>query len=221
MPRNAKRKKSQRPPARKAVRKTTRTRAPRDARLAEALAQQAATSEILRLIGASPTDLQPVLDMMADRAMRLCGAVHAGVLTFDGELIHLASHSQVSSGFVEALRRRYPMRPGRSTAGGRAVLTRAIVHVPDMEKDSDYSFTLSAREAGFRSTLAVPMLRGDQVLGAIVLLGPEPVPFTDRQIELLRTFADQAAIAIENARLFRALGARNQDLGRSLEQRTA
>ena len=104
---------------RQPARRTTRRSAPRDARLAEALAQQAATSEILRLIGASPTDLQPVFDMMADRAMRLCGAVHAGVLTFDGELIHLVSHFAYHLGQLD-YHRRLVTGDGRGTGAVQA-----------------------------------------------------------------------------------------------------
>jgi PAS domain S-box-containing protein len=190
-------------------------------RLAEADARQAATGEILRVIGASPHDLQPVFDMIAERAMRLCGGVHAGVMTFDGTLIHLVSHVYVSPEFAEALRSTYPMPPGRSTAGARAVLTRAIAHIPDIEKDPEYRFGPAARAAGFRNALAVPMLRQGQVLGVIVVLGARAAPFSERQIELLQTFADQAVIAVQNARLLGELQARNADLIESLEQQTA
>jgi PAS domain S-box-containing protein len=190
-------------------------------RLADAHAQQAATSEVLRVIATSPNDLRPVFDMMADRAMRLCGALHGGVLTFDGELIHLTSHVHVSPEFADALRRTYPMPPGRQTAGARAVLTHAIVHIPDIRADPDYEFGEAARAAGFRSTLAVPMLRDGQVLGAIVVLSGKAVPFSEYQIHLLRTFADQAVIAIENARLFQEREARNRALTEALEQQTA
>src|SRR5262245_26217241 len=151
-------------------------------RLAETLEQQAASSEILRVIGATPNDLQPVFDMIAERAMRLCGAAHAGVVRFDGELIHLVSHAFVSPEFAEALQRTYPMRPGPSTAGARAILNRAIVHIPDIGADLEYRFGPAAQAAGFRSNLAVPMLRNGEALGAIVVLGARATPFSEQQI---------------------------------------
>ena len=191
-------------------------------RLAEALEQQTATSEILSVIRRSPTDVQPVFDMIAERAMRLCGALHGGVLSFDGALIHLAAHtSKASPEFADALRRTYPAPPGRGTAGARAVLTRATVHIPDIESDPDYDFAETARTAGFRRTLAVPMLRDGRAIGAVVVLGGESAPFSERQIQLLQTFADQAVIAVENVRLFSDLGARNGELAVALEQQTA
>src|SRR3989442_15624028 len=117
--------------------------------LAEAHEQQVAMSEVLRVIASSPTDSQPVFDMIAERAMRLCGALHGGVLRFDGALIHLAAHVDVSPEFADALRRTYPMPPSRGTTGARAVLTHATVHIPDVESDPEYGLTDAARTAGF------------------------------------------------------------------------
>jgi GAF domain-containing protein/CheY-like chemotaxis protein len=182
--------------------------------LNEVLEQEKATSEILRIISQSRTDAQPVFDMIAERAMRLCGALHGGVNTYDGELVHLAAHVHVSPQFSDALRRLYPMRPSRGTASARAVLTRATVHIPDIEGDPEYVFTEAVRAAGFRSALAVPMLRDGQAIGTIIVFGGEAVPFSERQIQLLRTFADQAVIAIENVRLF-------TEINDGLEQQTA
>src|SRR5215472_13029097 len=193
----------------------------KDTRLAELLEQQAATSEILRVIRSSPTDVQPVFDMIADRAMRLCGGLHGGVLTFDGQLIHMGAHVEASSGFSEALRRAFPMPPGRGTAGARAILTRAAVLIPDLDADPEFVLTDTTRAAGFRSTLAVPMLRDGHAIGAIVVLGGKPRSLTQRHVALLETFADQAVIAIENVRLFGELAAKNRDLTETLEQQTA
>jgi GAF domain-containing protein/CheY-like chemotaxis protein len=182
--------------------------------LNEVLEQQKATGEILQVISRSPTDAQPVFDMIAERAMRLCGALLGGVIRYDGELVHLATLVNVSREFSDALLRTYPMRPSPAAASARAVLTRATVHIPDIEKDPEYVFTEEARTAGFRSALAVPMLRDGQALGAIVVFGGAAVPFSERQIQLLQTFADQAVIAVENVRLF-------TEIKDSLEQQTA
>jgi len=190
-------------------------------RLAEALEQQAATSEILRVIARAPGDVQPVFDMIAERAMRLCGALHGGVLRFDGELVHLAAHVDVNPRFADALRRTFPARPSRSLPGARAILTRAIVHIPDLEKDPEYPLTEAARMAGFRSCVAVPMLRDGKAIGAIVVLGSESAPFTERHVQLLQTFADQAVIAIDNARLFQERETHTRDLTEALEQQAA
>ena len=184
------------PPGRRVVKKGASRRPPLDKRLAEALEQQGATSEILRVIRRSPTDVQPVFDMIAERAMRLCGALHGGVMRFDGELIHVAAHVDVSPEFAAALRRVYPIRPSRSTAGARAILTHATVHIPNVEDDPDYEFTEAARSAGFRSALAVPMLRDGQAIGAVVVFGGESTPFSERQVDLLETFADQGVITM-------------------------
>jgi len=189
--------------------------------LDEVLDQQKATGEILRLISQSRTDAQPVFDMIAERAMRLCGARHGGVMRYDGELVHVAAHVDVSLQFSDALRRTYPIPPSPGTAAARAILTRRTVHIPDIEKDPEYVFTEAARTAGFRSALAVPMLRDGQAIGAIVVFGGESAPFSERRTQLLQTFADQAVIAIENVRLFTELEARNHDLNEALEQQTA
>jgi PAS domain S-box-containing protein len=189
-------------------------------RLAEAVAQHEATAEVLGLISGAPPDLQRVFDTIADRAMRLCGAQHGAVFTFDGTLLHLQAHVHVAPDVADALTRLYPMPPGRGTTSGRAILTRAVVHVPDIEADPD-DVVREVKTAGFRSALAVPMLRGGEAIGAVVVLGSAPVPFSDQQVGLLQTFAAQAVIAIENVRLFQELEARNRDLTEALDRQTA
>jgi GAF domain-containing protein/anti-sigma regulatory factor (Ser/Thr protein kinase) len=163
----------------------------------EALEQQTAISEILRVISASPSDVQPVLEAVAERAMRICDASDARVLILDGEnLRHAAGRGNLP--MQEAV-------PVHGSVAGRAVVERRPVQIDDMAavSESDYPFSIRGfRELGTRMVLAVPLLRENHAQGAIVLRRQEVRPFTDKQIALLKTFADQAAIAIENVRLF-------------------
>ena len=225
MPRGAKKKNGRAeagpPTHRQSPRPITPVDAPASDQLAEVLEQQAATSEILRLIRSSPRDPQPVFDMIAVRAMRLCRGLHAGVNRFDGQLIHVAAHVATSSALLEALERTYPMRPGHGTASARAILTRAPVVIPDVEHDAEYEFADAAKAAGYRSALAVPMLRDDVAIGAILVFRGEAGAFLERDVRLLQAFADQAVIAIENVRVFTELETRNRQLSESLEQQTA
>ncbi len=186
--------------------------------LNEALDQQTATAEILRVISRSPTDVQPVFDTIAASAMRLCGAASSLVTTFDGELIQLAAVQGARPEGVDALRRMFPGRPSRRNAAGRAMLTRAIVHIPDVRADPEYADQAAAQAADYRSILAVPMLRDGHPIGSVHVLNAEPGLFTDTQVALLKTFADQAVIAIANVRLFTELQVRTAELGRSVEE---
>jgi len=186
----------------------------------EALDRQTATSEILRVISRSPADVQPIFDAIAHSAMRLCDGNFCNVARYDGDLLYLAAHAHISEEGAEFLERIFPTRPSRATALGRTVLERAVVHIPDVQLDAEYAHALAAALHG-RSALGVPMLRDGRPVGAIAVGRREASPFTDTQIALLQTFADQAVIAIENVRLFTELEARTSELTRSVEQLTA
>ena len=168
----------------------------------EALEQQTATSDILRVISQSPTDVQPVFDTIAAAALKLCGASNVNVFTFDGKLLHLAALVNLSPEGAEAIRRLWPRPPSRGMAATRAILTCKPVAIPDVFEDADFAATNAAVAGNFRSILAVPLTREGRPIGAIAVGRPEPGPFPDAQVALLQTFADQAVIAIENVRLF-------------------
>jgi GAF domain-containing protein len=190
-------------------------------RLAEALEQKAAASEILRVISQSPTDVQPVFDAIAESAVRLCDAEAATVTRFDGEWVHIGAIYGLSAARSDALRGTFPMRPSGAGGAARAIRDRAIVHIPDVVSDQEYEIQQTAMRSGYRGLLAVPMLHKGHAIGAITLGRAEPGEFSDTQVQLLRTFADQAVIAIENVRLFTELQTSNRELTTSLDRQTA
>src|SRR5262245_28336060 len=189
--------------------------------LDEALQQQTATSEVLSIIGRSPADAQPVFDAIVQSTARLCGAIFSAVFLWDGDRLRIAATKNLTpEATVQFHQLERVRRPDRSTIGGRAILDRAIVHIPDVLADPEYSQEL-ARAGGWRAVLGVPLLHDGNPVGSLTVSKTEPVPFSDRQIQLLKTFADQAVIAIENVRLFEAQQARSRELSESLEQQTA
>ena len=181
-----------------------------------ALERQTATSEILRVISRCQTDVQPVFDAIAAKALDLCRATTGWVYTFDGALIHVGAAHGLSPEGIEARRQSYPMPPSRGGGTSRAVLSQTIVYIPDIRKDHEYTLQPLAKAADYLSVLAVPMLREGKPIGVITVTGAEAGAFSQRQIELLETFADQAVIAIENVRLFKELRARTAELTRSV-----
>jgi two-component system, NtrC family, sensor kinase len=158
----------------------------------EALDRQTATSEILRVISSSPTDTQPVFDAIARNAVALCGGIGAVVLRFDGEMLHVAAHHAMSPEGVERLERAHPRPPGRDSPPGRAFLDRNVVQVPDLQAASEFAAS-TARQRGAGSQLAVPLLREQEAIGVIGLARDVVGPFSPEQIDVLQTFADQAA----------------------------
>ena len=189
----------------------------RNTALTEALEQQTATAEILRVISSSPTDVQPVFDAIVRSMVRLCDSTFAIAYRYDGQQVHLAAHHELSAELLAALDRRYPQRPSADTSTGLSILERRVIHVPDAWADGAPAGTREyARLLGFRTVAAVPMLREGQPIGSISALRTEMRPFTEQQIALVQTFADQAVIAVENVRLFRELQTRTAELTRSV-----
>ena len=196
----------------------------RNRALTESLEQQTATNDVLSVISSSPTDLQSVFDMIAERSARLCDARFSNVYRFDGELIHFVAHHGISDAGYHALDSIYPMPPGRAGATSRAIMNCKVEQIADVLEDPDYGLTGLANTIDFRAVTAVPMLKNNRAIGAIAVAASEPGLFPARQIALLQTFADQAVIAIENVRLFRGgagayarsrrgAGAADRDLG--------
>ena len=193
--------------------------------LSEALEQQTATSEVLRTITGSPGDLRPVFEAILTNARRLCEAKFGHLLIYDGERFRVAAVHAAPSILTDFLNRG-PFSAGPATGLGRLASTKRVVHVADLKAeqaylDRDPLRVATVEGAGARTGLAVPMLKENKLVGAIVIYRQEVRPFTDRQIELVSTFADQAAIAIANVRLFEDVQARTRELTESLQQQTA
>jgi signal transduction histidine kinase/putative methionine-R-sulfoxide reductase with GAF domain len=196
-----------------------RTKVDLELELAEAHRREVATAEVLKAISRSTFNLQEVLDSLIESAVQLTSAETGLIIRQDGEVYRAAAIYGASPEFIEVAKQN-PIPQGRQSATGRAVLERRTIHIHDVSADPEYSW-VGRQTAGVRTILAVPMLRGNIVLGVIGCGRREVQPFTAKQIELVQTFADQAVIAIENTRLFEQLQARTLELQESLEYQMA
>ncbi|MFZ1951550.1 MAG: GAF domain-containing protein [Pseudolabrys sp.] len=184
--------------------------------LSESLQQQTATADVLKVISRSTFDLQVVLDTLTESAARLCNADMAGITRPAGGDFYYATNYNFPTDWLEFVKNT-PNKANRSSAVGRSLLLGKTIHIVDVLSDPEYTYREQQQKAGFRSVLAVPLLREGQPIGVLALTRKRVDPFTDKQIELVSTFADQAVIAIENVRLFESVETRTRELAASLE----
>jgi len=211
------------------LRARTEELAARNTAFAEQIDHQSATIEVLKAMSASPGDAQPVFDLITLRAPEICNGISCALFEYDGELVHLRSlrsSSYTSPEASEAFRRQFPMPPTRTTSAMRALLDRDVSHIRDVQADLSLSSTV--RNLQHKSLLSVPLLRDGAAIGAITLSSATAGGFSDSQVQLLKTFAEQAVIAIRSAETFReleartaALAQRNSEFGERIEQQAA
>jgi signal transduction histidine kinase len=188
--------------------------------LRESLQRQTATADVLKVISRSAFNLKSVLSTLTESAAQLCQAEKGAIFGKEGDLYRLAAHygmSREEEAQAEHYTQEQPLLPGRGSLVGRVAISGRTVHIPDVLADPEYRANVYQKAFGFRSNLGVPLLRGGTVIGVFALMRTEVNSFTDKEIELVTTFADQAVIAIENVRLFDEVQARTRELAASLE----